>query len=153
DCDASLDAVAERLGVSQEYNEPGARDRILQEAAEKLGWSSGSQPRNVRGCAQGRECGYCGLGCRVGAKMSTAKTWLLDAHQRGARLLVRTKVDRVLLEGGAARGIEGRSVSGHRVTIRSRAVVVACGAIQTPALLKRTGLQNPNIGKNLKVHP
>ena len=153
DFDSSLDAVAERLGTSQEYNEPGRRDRILQEAAEKLGWSSGSQPRNVRGCAQGRECGYCGLGCRVGAKMSTVKTWLADAHQRGTRLVVRTRVDRVLIEQGAARGIEGRSASGHRVTIRSRAVVAACGAIQTPALLRRSGLQNPNIGRNLKVHP
>jgi choline dehydrogenase-like flavoprotein len=151
--DASLDAVAERLGTSQEYNDPGARDQILQQAAEKLGWSSGAQPRNVRGCAQGRECGYCGLGCRVGAKMSTAKTWLLDAHQRGTRLIVRTRVDRVLIEGGAARGIEGRTASGHRLTVRSRAVVAACGAIQTPALLRRSGLQNPNIGRNLKVHP
>jgi long-chain-alcohol oxidase len=151
--DVSLDAVADRLGVSQEYNQPGERDRLLQEAAQSLGWSSGSQPRNVRGCAQGRECGYCGLGCRIGAKMSTTKTWLADAYKRGGRLVVRTKVDRVLVEGGAARGIEGRTVGGHRLVVRSRAVVAACGAIQTPALLKRSGLENANIGRNLKVHP
>jgi long-chain-alcohol oxidase len=151
--DASLDAVAERLGVNQEHNEPGVRDRLLQEGAQSLGWSSGMQPRNVRGCAQGRECGYCGLGCRVGAKMSTTKTWLADAHERGGRLVVRTKVDRVLVEGGAARGIEGRTASGHRLVVRSRAVVAACGAIQTPALLKRSGLRNANLGRNLKVHP
>ena len=107
----------------------------------------------MRECAQGKECGYCGLGCRVGAKMSTTKTWLADAHERGGRLVVRTKVDRVLVEGGAARGIEGRTASGHRLTVRSRAVVAACGAIQTPALLRRSGLRNPNIGRNLKVHP
>ena len=151
--DASLDAVAERLGVNQEHNEPGERDRLLQEAAQKLGWSSGSQPRNVRGCAQGRECGYCGLGCRVGAKMSATKTWLADAHERGGRLVVRTRVDRVLVERGAARGIEARTADGHRLVVRSRAVVSACGAIQTPALLRRSGLKNPNIGRNLKVHP
>lgn len=151
--DASLDAVVERLGINQEHNEPGERDRLLQEAAQKLGWSSGAQPRNVRGCAQGRECGYCGLGCRVGAKMSTAKTWLADAHTRGTRLLVRTRVNRVLVEGGAARGIEGLAVGGHRVVVRSRAVIAACGAIQTPALLKRSGLENPNIGRHLRVHP
>jgi long-chain-alcohol oxidase len=151
--DASLDAVAKRLGINQEHNLPGERDRLLQEAAQKLGWSSGSQPRNVRGCAQGRECGYCGLGCRVGAKMSTTKTWLADAHERGGRLVVRTKVDRVLVERGAAQGIEGLTASGHRLTVRSRAVVSACGAIQTPALLKRSGLRNANIGRNLKVHP
>lgn len=151
--DASLDAVAERLGVNQEHNAPGVRDRLLQEGAQSLGWSSGMQPRNVRGCAQGRECGYCGLGCRLGAKMSTTKTWLADAHERGGRLVVRTKVDRVLVEAGAARGIEGRIASGHRLVVRSRAVVAACGAIQTPALLKRSGLRNANLGRNLKVHP
>jgi len=151
--DASLDAVAERLGVNQEHCEPGVRDRLLQDGAQSLGWSSGMQPRNVRGCAQGKECGYCGLGCRIGAKMSTTKTWLADAHDRGGRLVVRTKVDRVLVDGGAARGIEGRTASGHRLRVRSRAVVAACGAIQTPALLKRSGLRNANLGRNLKVHP
>jgi choline dehydrogenase-like flavoprotein len=149
----SLEAVGDRLGVNQEHNEPGERDRLLQEAAQALGWSSGAQPRNVRACAQGRECGYCGLGCRVGAKQSTTKTWLADAHERGGRLLVRTRVDRVLVERGAARGVVGRTADGHTVTVRSRAVVAACGAIQTPALLRRSGLQNANVGKHLRVHP
>jgi long-chain-alcohol oxidase len=151
--DSSLDAVADRINVNQEHNEPGVRDRLLQEAAQALGWSSGAQPRNVRACAQGRECGYCGLGCRVGAKMSATKTWLADAHERGGRLVVRTRVDRVLVEGGAARGVEGLTASGHRLTVRSRAVVAACGAIQTPALLVRSGLANENIGRHLRVHP
>ena len=39
------------------------------------------------------------------------------------------------------------------MTIRSRAVIVACGAIHTPALLRRSGLQNENIGRHLKLHP
>jgi long-chain-alcohol oxidase len=39
------------------------------------------------------------------------------------------------------------------VSVRARAVVAACGAIQTPALLRRSGLENANIGKHLKVHP
>jgi choline dehydrogenase-like flavoprotein len=32
-------------------------------------------------------------------------------------------------------------------------VIVACGALHTPALLKRSGLQNKNIGKHLRLHP
>jgi len=31
--------------------------------------------------------------------------------------------------------------------------VAACGAIHTPALLRRSGLQNANIGKHLRLHP
>jgi choline dehydrogenase-like flavoprotein len=150
---ASLDAVCDRLGVNQEHNEPSTRERKLQEGCVKLGWHVDAMPRGVRRCAQGKECGYCGLGCRVGAKQSVVKTWLADAHQAGTRLVVRTRVDRVQIRDGAARGVEGRTVEGHRLQINSRAVIVACGAIHTPALLKRSGLQNPNIGKHLHLHP
>jgi choline dehydrogenase-like flavoprotein len=150
---SSLDAVCERLGVSQEYNEPSTREQKLQEGCVKLGWHVDAMPRGVRRCAQGKECGYCGLGCRVGAKQSVVKTWLADAHQTGTRLVVRTRIDRVVVQGGAATGVEGQTVEGHSVRIRSRAVIASCGAIHTPALLRRSGLQNPNIGKHLHLHP
>jgi long-chain-alcohol oxidase len=104
DYTTSLDAVWERLGVNQEHNEPSTREQKLQEGCVKLGWHVDAMPRNVRHCAQGKECGYCGLGCRVGAKQSVVKTWLADAQEAGARLIVRTRVQQVLIEGGAARG-------------------------------------------------
>jgi long-chain-alcohol oxidase len=153
DYTASLDAVCDRLGVSQEYNDPSTREQKLQEGCVKLGWHIDAMPRGVRNCAQGKECGYCGLGCRVGAKQSVVKTWLSDAHQQGARLITGTKVSRVLIEGGAAKGIAGVTDDGHHVTVRSKAVIVACGALHTPALLRRSGLSNPNIGKHLRLHP
>ncbi|KAL0424893.1 UNVERIFIED_CONTAM: Long-chain-alcohol oxidase FAO4A [Sesamum radiatum] len=37
--------------------------------------------------------------------------------------------------------------------VESDVTVVASGAICTPALLKRSGLKNPNVGKNFHVHP
>jgi long-chain-alcohol oxidase len=153
DYTASLDAVCERLSVNQEHNEPSTREQKLQQGCVNLGWHVDAMPRNVRRCAQGKECGYCGLGCRVGAKQSVVKTWLADAHAAGTRVVVRTKVQRVLVEGGAARGIVARTAEGYSLTVRARAVIAACGAIHTPALLKRSGLQNPNIGKYLKLHP
>jgi choline dehydrogenase-like flavoprotein len=153
DYDVSLDAVWERQGANQEHNEPSSRERKLQEGCVALGWHVDAMPRSVRKCAQGRECGYCGLGCRVGAKQSVVKTWLADAHAAGTRLLVRTRVERVRVRGGAADGIEGRTADGHRVTVNARAVIAACGAIHTPALLRRSGLSNENIGRHLRLHP
>ncbi|MDQ6834719.1 MAG: GMC family oxidoreductase N-terminal domain-containing protein, partial [Actinomycetota bacterium] len=153
DYTASLDAVTERMGVSQEYNEPSARDQKLQEGCVKLGWHVDAMPRGVRNCAQGRECGYCGLGCRVGAKQSVVKTWLPDAQAQGTRLVIDTKVQRVVVEGGRARGIVGRTAAGHRLTVNSRAVIASCGAIHTPALLRRSGLANENVGRHLRLHP
>jgi choline dehydrogenase-like flavoprotein len=149
----SLDAVVERLGVNSEYSKPGARDEVMQRGLAELGWHVDRMPRNVHGCDQGEICGYCGFGCPLGAKRSTVKTWLHDAHQAGARIAVRTRAQRVLVEAGAARGVEAETAEGARVTIRARAVVAACGSIHTPALLKRSGLANENIGRHLRLHP
>jgi long-chain-alcohol oxidase len=149
----SLDAVWERQGVNQEHNEPSSRERKLQEGCVQLGWHVDAMPRGVRHCAQGRECGYCPFGCRVGAKQSVVKTWLSDAHAAGARLVVKTRVERVLVSQGGAQGVVGRAADGGEVKIRARAVIAACGSIHTPALLKRSGLRNPNIGRHLRLHP
>jgi len=149
----SLDAVVERLGVNLDHNKPSRRDEIMRAGCDALGWHVDAMPRNVQGCEQGKECGYCGLGCRIGAKQSVTKTWLADAAGAGARLVVNTRAERVIVDAGAARGVEARTVDGYRVTVRSRAVVAACGALHTPALLRRSGLENANIGKHLKLHP
>jgi choline dehydrogenase-like flavoprotein len=150
--DRSLDVVCERIGVNVEHNIPSARDRAIKGGLDRLGWHSESMPRNVRGCTE-EVCRLCHYGCQLGAKQSTLKTWLQDAHDAGARILVRTRATRVLHERGAATGVEAQTTDGQRVTVRARAVVAACGALQTPVLLKRSGLANANIGKHLKLHP
>src|SRR5207344_334053 len=43
--------------------------------------------------------------------------------------------------------------NGCRVNIRCKAVVVACGAVHTPALFLRSGLRNEHIGSHLHLHP
>jgi choline dehydrogenase-like flavoprotein len=111
--------------------------------------------RAVRDCREGLECGYCGYGCRHDAK--TASHYLRDAAAAGARLVPHCDVSRVVIERGRATGAEGtvRAPDGrtHRVTVRARKVIVACGTIYTPAMLRRSGLENPNIGRGLRLHP
>jgi choline dehydrogenase-like flavoprotein len=149
----ALDSVCTRLSVNTDHDRAGNRDAILQRGLEKLGWHVDAMPRNVVGCEQDVECGRCGLGCRIGAKQSTAKTWLVDAAAAGARIAVGVRAQRVTTANGAATGVEAVTASGHRVVVRSRAVVSAAGSLQTPALLRRSGLGNPNIGKHLRLHP
>lgn len=151
--DRSLDAVWERLGVNQNHGAISSRDVILERGLTRLGWHVDEMPRNVKGCDNGIECGRCGMGCRIGAKQSTAKTWLVDAEQAGARLVTGVDVRTVTRAGDVATGVEGVTADGHRVVVRARAVVVAGGSLQTPALLRRSGLSNPNIGRHLRLHP
>lgn len=149
----SLDAVCARLSVNLEHNRVSARERILERGLRALGWHVAAMPRNVRGCDQDKICGYCGFGCAIGAKQSATKTWLEDAAAAGARILTGTRAEKVLFEGGKARGVLAYTTGGHEVKVKARAVVAACGGIQTPALLLRSGLSNPHIGRHLHLHP
>lgn len=149
----SLDAVCARLSVNLEHNRVSAREQIMQRGLQSLGWHCAAMPRNVIGCEQGKICGYCGLGCSIGAKQSAAKTWLADAQEAGARLFVETRAERVRIEAGSAAGVEARTRRGQRVSVRCKTVIAACGAIHTPALLLRSGLRNEHIGRHLHLHP
>jgi len=151
--DRSLDAVCQRLSVNRDHNRVSRREQVLERGLRQLGWHVEAMPRNVVGCEQGHVCGYCGYGCAVGAKQSTAKTWLADAQKHGAKFVVETRAERVRVERGVATGVEARTKSGHRVVVKSKSVIVACGAIQTPALLLRSGLENRHIGRHLHLHP
>jgi choline dehydrogenase-like flavoprotein len=152
DFDQSLDAVWDRIHVNAENSIPSLRDERFRDGLAKLGWDSQVMQRNCVGCTE-EVCRLCHYGCQIGAKQSTLKTWLQDAYDAGARIIVNTPVDKVVIEGGEAKGVEAMTLDGHRVTIRARAVAAAAGAINTPALLVRSGLDNPNVGKNLMVHP
>lgn len=145
---ASLDAVCERLGVNADHNRPSRRDEAMARGLAALGWHVDAMPRDVIGCEQGVVCGSCGYGCPLGAKQSTLRTWLEDAAAAGARIVVGAKARRILVAAGRAAGVDAGPVQ-----VRSRAVVAAAGAIETPALLLRSGLRNPNIGRWLRLHP
>src|SRR5258708_29756854 len=85
-------------------------------------------------------------------------TYLQDASESGARVVVQCAVERVLVEAGRAVGVEGWApdeATGERrsVQVRAPVVVTAAGAVESPALLLRSGLTNPNIGRHLRLHP
>ncbi|MCF2525886.1 GMC family oxidoreductase N-terminal domain-containing protein [Yinghuangia soli] len=146
-------AVMDRLSVNGDHSRPSARDTVMERGLRALGWHVDAMPRNVVGCDMATDCGRCGYGCRLGAKQSATKTWLADAEAAGARLIVDTDVRRIDVELGRAVGVVGTTAAGHTVTVRARAVVVAAGAIQTPALLRRSGLTDPAVGRYLRLHP
>jgi len=154
---AALDRVSARLNVGTRWTTPGRRDQLLERGLRALGWGVEPIPRNVTDCLEGLECGFCTYGCRHGAKHSTTGTYLTDAVAAGARVLARCTVDRVVVQAGRATGVRARAVGAdgrtHAVTVRARAVVIACGAINTPVLLRRSGLANEHIGRHLHLHP
>ncbi len=153
---AGFDAVERRLGINTGDSEPNPNNAALKRGCDALGYANQPIPRNASDCQQ--RCGACGYGCAYGRKQSTMLTYLQDASDRGARVLVRCTVERVLVEAGRAVGIEGWApddATGERrkVTVRAPLVVVSAGSVESPALLLRSGLTNPNIGRHLRLHP
>jgi choline dehydrogenase-like flavoprotein len=151
-----FEVVEGRIGVNTADSEPNRNNAALERGCQALGYTAKRIPRNASDCQQ--RCGACGYGCPYGRKQSTLLTFLQDAHDRGARVIVRCNVERVLIERGRAVGVEGWAPDGatgarRRVVVRAKAVVVAAGAVESPALLLRSGLTNPNIGKHLRLHP
>ncbi len=148
---SASDAVHARLGINRDHNEPSGREELIEKALRELGWHIDYMPRNVVGC-EPDECGFCGLGCRRAAKQSTLRTWLEDAAGHGARFIVGADVHRILFHDGAATGVEAIA-NGHPVTVRARAVVLAAGALNTPAILLRSGVGGKAVGRFLRLHP
>lgn len=158
DFDGHLDAVWRRLDVGRTESTVNPANHVLELGAERRGYARGVDfdviDRNAVGC-RGR-CDYCSFGCPYDAKRSALVTYLADALAAGARLLCDTQVDQVRIEGDRAVGVLAtiRGPRGPRpLRVRARAVVVAGGAVQTPALLQRSGLTHRGIGVGLRLHP
>lgn len=151
--DAALDQVSARIGAGTDESVMNANNAPIERGCAALGWSCTTLPRNARGCDPA-QCGHCTFGCRAGGKQSTAVTFLADAQrQADARIVAGCRARRVTIEHGRATGVEAVTVDGHAVTVRARCVVVAAGSIGSPALLLRSGLTLPAIGRNLYLHP
>ncbi len=145
--------VEAQLGVTPTRPEvAGRKNELLAKGAEALGLAHRPIRRNVDGRCVGS--GRCLQGCPQGAKLSVDRTFLPDAVASGARLFAGVRVSRVLLERGRAVGVVGRAAGGGEVRVRaSRAVVLAASAIQTPVLLRESGLTRGPVGEGLMAHP
>jgi choline dehydrogenase-like flavoprotein len=157
--DRHLDAVWERISVTDRCSDLNGPQSLMKEGAERLGWSFKTITRNIDEARYSPDsAGFIGFGDRTGAKQSTARTYLADAREHGAELIARCFAQRVLVEGGRASGVEGIYAdleTGHtaRVTVRAPRVVVASGALESPALLLRSGIGGRAVGHNLRLHP
>lgn len=150
-----LQAVEDRLNVNTLESRHNLNNQVLVEGASALGYRVETIPRNVRGCT---DCGPCTYGCARGAKQDALVTYVHDACQAGARVLTRCLAERLVVRGGEVVAVEAAVLEPatgrrHQVEIRCRSVVLAGGAVFSPALLLRSGLGNSMVGQGLRLHP
>ncbi|MFD8374903.1 GMC family oxidoreductase N-terminal domain-containing protein [Streptomyces sp. NPDC059688] len=154
--DRYLDEAERALKVAvQPLDVLGNNGRLTLAGARELGWRAAPLRRNAPGC---RGSCQCVVGCPTGAKQSVQLSVLPDACAAGARIVTGARVERVLVDadrpgGPRAAGVRVRRDDGA-FEILAPLVVVAAGALQSPQLLRRSGLgRHPRLGRNLSVHP
>lgn len=149
----------QRLGIGPWLAPPNENNDLLKRGANRLGISAAAISRNVKGCWN---LGSCGLGCPTNAKQSMLVTTIPAALDAGARLLVETRADAFEWRGERITRLDcvpaapdGGSVGSPGVRVLAKHYVVAGGAINSPALLLRSGMLDPyeRLGRRTFLHP
>ncbi|MBI1816119.1 MAG: FAD-dependent oxidoreductase [Deltaproteobacteria bacterium] len=90
-----------------------------------------------------------------GNKQSMQRTYIPKALAAGARLIADCKVSKIVHRDGRATGVHAsvkQNGSVQRFEVHADLIFVCGGAVQTPALLRRSGITK-NVGDNLCIHP
>lgn len=155
---ADVGSIEAELEVAPSVVIP-AKDELLRRGASALGWHAAITRRNATDCG---DCGSCPFGCRRGTKRSGIHLHLAAAAADGARFLDRARVLAIVrnADGSVAgvRGLLGPAETGaagatRPFGIHARQVVLAAGALRSPAIVQASGIDHPAVGRHLRVHP
>ena len=184
DLSPSLDRVETTLGVKQiQEGQVNRLNRIIRRGCQAMGWRGTIQRHNRGPCPDCSA--DCLLGCPASqpgiGKQSMAVSYIPQALEAGARLYTDCLTEGIVTENGRVVGATARFLSSdmglprqadtktdspnssgskrrhkvYRLTIRSKAVVLAAGAINSPQLWLNSHLPDPGkqVGRNLHLHP
>jgi choline dehydrogenase/5-(hydroxymethyl)furfural/furfural oxidase len=85
-----------------------------------------------------------------GLRISVVDAYLEPArHRTNLTVIADAPVHRVLIERGRAVGVE----LGNGTVLEGERVVISAGAIHSPVVLARSGIDRPGVGTNLHDHP
>ena len=104
----------------------------------------------ARDTQSGRGAGFCSLTMSSGVRHSVLETYFTPLGNRpNLTVRVNAVVESVVMEATRAVGV--RLAGGEY--IEARGVVVCAGALASPVLLRRSGIDRPGIGTGLQDHP
>lgn len=135
-------------------------NRLFVEGCRDLNYRVQQFPVNLKGC---RGSSLCNLGCPNQAKQGTNRVQLPRAESNGVEVITRCEVLRIGHKTIFAR-VHAKPAGGKgelsswapgEYQIDAKVIVVCAGAINSPALLMRSGLARelPRLGHGFTCHP
>jgi choline dehydrogenase-like flavoprotein len=140
-----FETIERELSVSPAPGAPPAAALKLREGATRLGWKSVEVPRWIRFEPAAGDAPW------PGRRQSMTETYVPRFLRAGGRLLSGTRALRLRADG-AGWVVEAARRDGGRVRVAAEHVFVCAGAVQTPALLRRSGITR-GVGDSFQVHP
>lgn len=155
-------------GEGELYVEPAQRHAATEAFVEAAIQAGHSYTSDFNG-AQQEGVGYYDVTIRDGRRWSTATAFLKPIrHRENLTVLTGTHVERILLKGKLATGVQAL-IKGRRVELKARKeVLLAAGTFGSPHLLMLSGIgpeaelkplgiavqhELPGVGQNLQDHP
>ncbi|MBY0428118.1 MAG: GMC family oxidoreductase [Alphaproteobacteria bacterium] len=151
--DPHFNMLADELGVTA-HHKPGTNQpsNLLAQGCDKLGWRYSDVPRGQKNCQNSNRCP---TGCPNAAKQSMLVSYVPMAVQQGARLVANARAERINIENGRATGVAAMATGSdgqrHMLTIHANATFVCAGPMQTPFILRRSGVKT-EVGHGLQLH-
>ncbi|MGL5082117.1 MAG: GMC family oxidoreductase N-terminal domain-containing protein [Microcoleaceae cyanobacterium] len=122
----------------------------LHEGATQLGWQSIEVPRWFQYAEQ-----MASELTPKGTRQSMTKTFIPRALAAGCKLLTNTRIQSIRKQGQKwllHGNFSTLNQSKKPIKVLAETLFICCGAIQTPALLRRSGITQ-KIGNTLRMHP
>lgn len=154
----TFEEVERAIGVTKTRPDQAKTHSLLFKAGvEKLGLEGDFISRNAPACVG---CGICQFGCPLGFKGSVDRNLIPFSLQNGAALFPSVRAVSLLVENGAAVGVEAYGIDPlteerkRKLTFRAKKVFLCGGAIGTPLFLLRSNLGNSSgqVGENMRLH-
>lgn len=119
----------------------GEGTKRIMKAAKSLGFEVQKMPKFIDpdSC---KPCGKCAFGCPKDAKWTSAH-FVEEAIGNGAKVIENTPVTDLIIENGKVKGVKS-----HDNVFEADIVILSAGAIETPRLLQKVGI---DAGNNLFV--
>jgi len=155
--DPHWDVIEKELGIHiagpELFNE---NNRMVKAGCEKLGFEGGAVPTARVDCLA---CGWTQFGCAYNRKSSQLITTIPRISKAGGRIYSDAKVERIIVENGKARGVEGSFIdratkaSKARFRVDADVVVISGGGIGSAELLLRNFPNETIVGKRFYMNP
>jgi choline dehydrogenase-like flavoprotein len=142
DLEADFIEIENEMGVSTLPDTHfGHGTELIMKKAELMGFNTQKMPKFIdsKKC---KPCGKCAFGCPMNSKW-TSQEYVNDAKDHGAKVIANTKITELITVDNEIKGIKSDDKE-----FLADIVIISAGGIETPRILRRTGL---DAGNNLFV--